>query len=80
MVYNNFLNKKREKNLKEKPMKKEIYKKDCITQGEKSSAYQRSQEKGHRLNELLAVMDMSRLTYCYELGEVDAFALRNNEL
>ncbi len=65
-----------------------VVKRDCLerramrsaTQGEKSCARQELRKEGHRLNDLLDAIGLSRSTYYYELGRTDKVRERNAEL
>ena len=50
------------------------------TQGEKAAIVQELREEGHRLNDLLDVIELSRSTYYYELGRTDKVKERNAAL
>ncbi len=50
------------------------------TQGEKACARQELRKEGHRLNDLLDAIGLSRSTYYYELGRTDKVRERNAEL
>ena len=65
-----------------------IKKRDCLerremrsaTQGEKAAIVQELRKEGHRLNDLLDAIGLSRSTYYYELGRTDKVEERNAEL
>ena len=50
------------------------------TQGEKAAIVQELRKEGHRLNDLLDAIGLSRSTYYYELGRTDKVEERNAEL
>ena len=50
------------------------------TQGEKAAIVQELRKEGHRLNDLLDVIGLSRSTYYYELGRTDKVKERNAAL
>ncbi|WP_430472468.1 IS3 family transposase, partial [Yeguia hominis] len=50
------------------------------TQGEKAALVQKLRKEGHRLNDLLDAIELSRSTYYYELGRIDKVRERNAEL
>ena len=50
------------------------------TQGEKAALVQELHKEGHRLNDLLDAIGLSRSTYYYELGRTDKVKERNAEL
>ena len=50
------------------------------TQGEKAALVQELRKEGHRLNDLLDAIGLSRSTYYYELGRTDKVEERNAEL
>ena len=50
------------------------------TQGEKAALVQELRKEGHRLNDLLDAIGLSRSTYYYELGRTDKVRERNAEL
>ena len=50
------------------------------TQGEKAAIVQELRKEGHRLNDLLDALGLSRSTYYYELGRTDKVEERNAEL
>ena len=50
------------------------------TQGEKAALVQELRKEGHRLNDLLDAIGLSRSTYYYELGRTDKVKERNAEL
>lgn len=50
------------------------------TQGEKAAIVQELHKEGHKLNDLLDVIGLSRSTYYYELGKTDKVKERNAEL
>ena len=50
------------------------------TQGEKAAIVQELHKEGHKLNDLLDVIGLSRSTYYYELGRTDKVKERNAEL
>ena len=50
------------------------------TQGEKAALVQELRKEGHRLNDLLDAIELSRSTYYYELGRTDKVKERNAEL
>ena len=50
------------------------------TQGEKAALVQELRKEGHRLNDLLDAIELSRSTYYYELGRIDKVRERNAEL
>lgn len=50
------------------------------TQGEKAALVQELRKEGHRLNDLLEAIGLSRSTYYYELGRMDKVEERNAEL
>ena len=62
-------------------------KRDCLerremrsaTQGEKAALVQELRKEGHRLNDLLDAIGLSRSTYYYELGRTDKVKERNAE-
>ena len=65
-----------------------VVKRDClerremrsVTQGEKAALVQELRKEGHRLNDLLDAIGLSRSTYYYELGRTDKVEERNAEL
>ena len=50
------------------------------TQGEKAALVQELHKEGHRLNDLLDAIGLSRSTYYYELGRTDKVKERNADL
>ena len=50
------------------------------TQGKKAAIVQELRKEGHRLNDLLDAIGLSRSTYYYELGRTDKVEERNAEL
>jgi len=52
----------------------------CGTQGEKAAIIKELREEGYQLKHLLLAMEISKSTYYYEIGKVDAVAIRNQEL
>ena len=50
------------------------------TQGEKAALVQKLREEGHRLNDLLDAIGLSRSTYYYELSKTDKVSKRNADL
>ena len=50
------------------------------TQGEKAAIVQELRKEGHRLNDLLDAIGLSRSTYYYELGRTDKIEEKNAEL
>ena len=50
------------------------------TQGEKAAIVQELHKEGHKLNDLLGVIVLSRSTYYYELCRTDKVKERNAEL
>ena len=50
------------------------------TQGEKAAIVQELHKEGHKLNDLLGVIGLSRSMYYYELGRTDKVKERNAEL
>ena len=50
------------------------------TQGEKAALVQELRKEGHRLNDLLDAIGLSRSTYYYELDRTDKVEERNAEL
>ena len=50
------------------------------TQGEKAAIVQELRKEGHRLNDLLEAIELSRSTYYYELSKTDKVKERNADL
>ena len=50
------------------------------TKGEKAALVQELHKEGHRLNDLLDAIGLSRSTYYYELGRTDKVKERNADL
>ena len=65
-----------------------VVKKDCLegreirsaTQGEKAAFVKELRDEGHKLNDLLNAIGLSRSTYYYELSKTDKVSERNVDL
>ncbi|MEE3743664.1 IS3 family transposase, partial [Streptococcus dysgalactiae] len=58
----------------------ETQKGSCATQGEKASIVKELKEKGYHIKYLLKAVNLAKSTYYFEIGKIDAVALRNEEL
>ncbi|WP_245871545.1 IS3 family transposase, partial [Streptococcus penaeicida] len=58
----------------------ETQKGSCATQGEKAAIVKELKEKGYHIKYLLKAVNLAKSTYYFEIGKIDAVALRNEDL